>query len=272
MAQAPEQIQFLGENYQPSSAFTYQIHGRPAFTYAEIGLNGGKVLADGESMLWMDASLGIETECYGGCWASCIRECSGEACCMNNYVGTGKVTVGFELPGDMLSFGVTRGQGWLLTRAAFVAGSTNLKVSASFAGCATCCCTDEGAFLTSVTIDEEASEDNGMFLAGSYGMIERNDVPAGKKLYVSNGNFFAAHSDRELDVTMIGGLPNFCCGAGWKSIVFQFEGPCTVYTQSRNPMDLKRLQTAGAKAQAKQQQDNGGGPDGGDMGGDMGGE
>ena len=100
-------------------------------------------------------------------------------------------------------------------------------------------------------------------------MLEKHEVPGGKKMYVGNGNFFLAHSDRDLSVTMVGGCANLCCGAGWKSIVFEFEGPCTVYTQSRNPMDLKRLQTAGQQQAQKDQQEQG--QDGGD-GGDIGGE
>ena len=80
-----------------------------------------------------------------------------------------KLTVGFELPGDMLAFGVTPGNGWVLTREAFVAGTNNLEVSARWAGCCACCCGDEGLFLTKVNVKKG---DLGIFLAGGYGMIE----------------------------------------------------------------------------------------------------
>lgn len=264
-----ETVQLIGGEYNTDAPpLDFKIHGRPAFTYGDIQLNGNEVLADGTSMLWMDSSLEVSTECYGGCAASCMRTCSGESCCMNNYKGVGELTVGFEEPGDMLSFGVTRGHGWALTARAFVAGTTNLQVSAKFSGCAVCCCTDEGPFLTTIKIDDEAKEDQGVFLAGSYGFLEKHDVDQGKKLYVARGNFFAAHSDKELSIALVGGLMNFCCGALGRSIMLEFEGPCTVYTQSRNPMDLKRMQEAARRAQ--QQQNNGGGNGG--AGGDAGGE
>jgi len=42
----------------------------------------------------------------------------------------------------------------------------------------------------------------------------------------------------------------------WKSVILKFRGPCTVYTQSRNPQDLKRMQEF---AKNKQNQQEGGG-------------
>jgi len=248
MSQAPSDsnVQLLGGQLQKSNAdpwMFYQIGGRPAFSYGDIMVQPNqKILADGRSMLWMDGSLQVETECYGGCPSACARSCSGESCCMNNYSGAGNVTVGFDSPGDMLAFAVTPSFGWCLTKAAFIAGTNNLKVSSQFAGCAVCCCTDEGPFLTTVRIDPESNTQSGMFLAGSYGMIERHDVPDGKELYVARGNFFAGHIDKDLEIGLVGGLMNFCCGAGWRSVILKFKGPCTVYTQSRNPEDLRRMQ------------------------------
>lgn len=267
----PEVIQMIsGQPIDPNAPpLVYSIHGRPAFTYGDVILDGSrKVLADGKAMLWMDSHLQVGTECYGGCGASCMRSCSGESCCMNTYSGAGKVTVGFDDPGDMLAFGVTRGHGWMITQSAFVAGSENIKVSGKFSGCCVCCCTDEGVFMTTVEISEDSKEDNGIFLAGSYGMLERHELPEGKSMYVARGSFFAGHSDRPLNVTMVGGCCNFCCGASWRSIVFKFEGPCVVYTQSRNPQDLRRLQEIAKASKAggdeRGQDDNSGGGFGGD--------
>jgi len=235
--------QFQQDNSQP--LMSYQIGGRPAFSYGDIYLQQNhKILTDGNAMLWMDGSLQVETECYGGCGSACMRSCSGESCCMNNYTGVGKLTVGFETPGDMLAFAVTPSHAWALTKAAFVAGTSNLKVSSKFAGCIPCCFTDEGPFLTTVEIDPESQTQSGIFLAGSYGVLERNDVPEGKELYVGKGNFFAGHASKDLEVGLVGGFMNFCFGAGCKSIILKFKGPCTVYTQSRNPQDLRRLQEA----------------------------
>jgi uncharacterized protein (AIM24 family) len=257
MAQQDQNVQLLGGQLQKSNSdpwMFYQIGGRPAFSYGDIMVQPNqKILADGKSMLWMDGSLLVETECYGGCPAAFARSCSGESCCMNNYSGAGNVTVGFESPGDMLAFAVTKQFGWCLTKAAFVAGTNNLKVSCKFSGCGACLCTDQGPFLTTVTIDEESQTNSGIFLAGTYGMLERHDVPEGKEMYVAGGNFFAGHMNTDLDVGLVGGFMNFCCGAGWKSIVLKFRGPCTVYTTSRNPDDLRRMQEFAKNKQQQQE-------------------
>jgi len=247
-----EGYQTLGTGFQMQQPLLfYQIHGRPAFSYGDVYVQPNtRVIADGEAMLWVDGSLAIDTECYGGCFAACARTCSGEPCCFNMFSGSGKVSFGFDTPGDMLSFGVHEGNGWLLTSGAFIAGTDNLVVSSKFGGCLACCCADEGPFLTTVNVDKDAPNKNGVFLAGSYGMLERHDIPQGKVFYTRAGTFFATHSSGTLNVGQVGGLCNFCFGAGWKSIVLRFNGPCTVYTQSRNPRDLYRLQTA-----AQQQED-----------------
>jgi len=261
MAQIPQDFQpdrsyqVLGGQFQQEQPLMfYQIGGRPAFSYGDIYVQPNqKILADGKAMLWMDGSLQVDTECYGGCGSACMRSCSGESCCMNNFSGLGKLTVGFETPGDMLAFAVTPSHAWCLTKSAFVAGTNNLKVSSKFAGCLACCCTDEGPFLTTVEINPESNTQAGIFLAGSYGMLERHDVPEGKELYVGKGNFFAGHASKDLDVGLVGGCMNFCCGAGSKAIILKFRGPCTVYTQSRNPEDLRRLQEANARRQGQEQ-------------------
>lgn len=268
MAQIPQDFvpdksyQVLGGTVQQDQPLMfYQIGGRPAFSYGDIYVQPNqKILTDGRAMLWMDGSLQVETECYGGCFAACARSCSGESCCMNNYSGLGKVTVGFETPGDMLAFAVTPSHAWALTKAAFVAGTNNLKVSSKFSGCLPCLCTDEGAFLTTVEIDPESQTQSGIFLAGSYGMLERHDIPEGKEMYVAKGNFFAGHASKDLEVGLVGGFMNLCFGAGWKSVILKFRGPCTVYTQSRNPEDLRRLQEfARNKRQAEEAGKNQGG-------------
>lgn len=271
------QYQFLGSEFSlPQPMMVHQVHGRPAFSYGNVTVQPGQqIIADGKAMLWMDGALQMDTECYGGCGAACCRSCAGESFCMNKYSGgqmVADVAFGFKLPGDMLAFGLTPDFPWLLKATSFVAGTDNVVVSADFAGCGACCCTDMGIFVTHVSIDPEKGG-QGVFLAGSYGMLERHDVPGGKTFMVSGGNFFAAKADQSLDLALAGGCMNFCCAnfdpwecgtsLNFRAICFTFTGPCTVYTQSRNPMDLIRMQKA---AQEEAQQDQNG--EGADAGGD----
>lgn len=220
-------------------AFVYQIKGRPAFAYGDVWLQKDqRVIADSTAMLWVDGDIEIQTNMPGGICAAWMRTCSGEPCCFNTYVGTGtnqKVTFGFELPGDLMAFGVSPGNGWCLTFDAFVAGTDNLIISSRFSGCCACYCGDEAPFITKATVK---TGDMGILLAGGYGMVERHDVPQGQTLLVSRGLFFAAREDSSFDMGLVGGLMNLCCtGSG---IVFKFHGPCAVYTQSKNPVQLYR--------------------------------
>jgi len=42
----------------------------------------------------------------------------------------------------------------------------------------------------------------------------------------------------------------------WNQLL-KFRGPCTVYTQSRNPQDLRRLQEYAARKQYEEDQNQG---------------
>jgi len=228
------------QDFSQEEQLTYLVKGRPAFAFVDIYLKQNqKVLANAGAMLWMDGGqVALETACHGGCWASCCRTCSGESCCQNTFLNVAagvlsKVTFGFHAPGDMLPFAVTPGNGWILTRKAFVVGSDNIVVDSRFAGCAACYCSGEGAFLTKVSVQPEALLKKGMFFAGSYGSLERHEVPAGKSFFLETGLFFAAHESTPINIGLAGGLITCCYGQ--QGFVMQFYGPCVIYTKSRNP-------------------------------------
>jgi len=207
------------------------VSGRPMFANVDIDLQPGQtVVADGKTLLWMDGGMKMETGCHGGCCDACGRSCSGESCCMNLYTGGSKIGFGFTLPGDMVSFGVTPGNGWILSQGAFIAGTANLSISGKFMGCCTAAA-GEGLFLTHVTSADK--KQNGMFFAGGFGSIVRHDVPRGQVLFVDNGLFFAAHETTSITIGLIGGCRATCCSG--EGLVMKFYGPCCVFTQSRDP-------------------------------------
>jgi len=211
------------------------VSGRPMFANVDIDLaSGQRVVADGKTLLWMDGTMQMETDCHGGCINACGRSCAGESCCMNTYWGGSKIGFGFTLPGDMMSFGVTPGNGWILSQGAFIAGSKHLQVKGKFTGCCTAAA-GEGWFMTHVTVDE--SKQNGMFFAGGYGSIVRHDVAPGQVLFVDNGLFFAAHEKTRIQIGLIGGCRATCCSG--EGLVMKFWGPCCIFTQSRDPSIFK---------------------------------
>lgn len=224
-----------------NNLFIYQLKGKPAFAYADIHLQPNqRIVSDGNSLLWMDEKIDEpDTTCWGGPVQSCARTLAGEKCCFNTYTNKDqqrrKISFSFNDPGDMLSFGVSPGNGWILTRGAFVAGTDNLDVTGRCIGCCACLLNDfvgEGAILTRVRL-REGEQGPAVFLAGSFGQLVRHDVPQGQVLMVSKGLFFAAHETTRFSISLVGGCKNLCCtGSG---VVMQFFGPCVIYTQSRNP-------------------------------------
>jgi len=215
------------------------VSGRPMFASVDVQLESKqKVVADAGSLLWMDGNIQMETNIFGGCCSGIGRECAGESCCLNTYSapdgGSGKVGLGFTLPGDMMSFGVTPGGGWILSRGAFVAGTPNIKISAKFIGCCACLFSGEGPFLTHVS---SLNTSNGMFFAGGFGSIVRHDIPPNQVFFVDNGLFFAAHEKTKIAITPLGGLKTCCCSG--EGLVMKFVGPCVIFTQSRDPSIFK---------------------------------
>jgi len=243
MQSVPGEVKYdstaMGEQRVVGQMLNAVVSGRPMFASVDVDLAGDKaVVSNGGSLLTMDTALTMETGCHGGCWQGIQRECAGESCCMNTYTGVGKVGFHYPLPGDLMSFGVTPGNGWILAKGAFISGSKELKVNARFAGLCACFFSGEGPFLTHVECDQGGAP--GMFFAGGFGSIIRHDVQPGTILLVDHGLFFAAHESTRLRVRMFGGLKTCCCSG--EGFVMRFQGPCTVFTQSRDPTMLRRAE------------------------------
>jgi len=214
--------------------------GKPMFASVDVYLDESrpKVVADAGSLLWMDSGIEMQTGIVGSCCDGYWRSLAGESCCQNTYTGTGKVGLGFVLPGDMVHFLVTKGKdnGWMLSPGAFICGSPNTQVTAKWGGC----CAgqmEDAAFLTVVRV-KEGEEGPGSFFAGGYGGINRHIIEAGNSLIIDNGLFFATSSKGRLRVTWFGSSLTSCAFGG-EQLGMIFQGPAVVYTQNRDPSIFK---------------------------------
>jgi len=219
--------------------FSATVAHRPSFAHTEVHLEsaGQQVLANAGSMLWMDSKMRLETGCHNGMCVAWCRTCAKESFCLNTFSGPGDVAFGFDLPGDILPFATTPTEGWIVTSGSFVCGTTNLRISAQFAGCLAACCSGEGAFLTHIRAEE--GKGNALFFAGNYGQIQRHEVPQGKTMVVNNGLFFAASDKTNISIGLPGGCKSLLCSG--EGIVMRFTGPCVVYTQNRDPITMMKL-------------------------------
>jgi len=209
--------------------------GGDMFGSVDIYLQAGEeVVCDYGSLLWMDSEANMMTSLYGDCMSACGRSCAGESMCMNTYThpNGGIIGVGMVLPGDIISCYVAKDLGWCLSKGAFVAGSTNLRISGRFAGCCASQLSGEGAFLTKVTLIE-GEEGPGIFWAGSYGAIDRHVVQGGQCLEMDNGMFFAGPQTVKLGIKWVGGVKSACFSG--EGLVMSVWGPTVLYTQNRDP-------------------------------------
>lgn len=214
-----------------------QVMHRPSFAHVQIDLKENEcVIADGGAMLWMDGNVKMYTDCHHGICAGFWRTCSSESCCNNKFTGPGQVAFGFDLPGDILPFAVSAQKGWLFSGGAYICSTPNVQISSRFSGCGVCCCGNEGMFLTHAS---SSDGNTGLIWAGDYGAIQRHDVPPGRTFIVDAGLFFACTEDVQISIGLAGGCYTCCCGG--EGFVMKFRGPCSVYTQNRDPAEIMKL-------------------------------
>jgi len=213
----------------------HAIEHRPSFAHSNIALGAEqKLIATAGTMQVMDSDIKIETSCVDGAGVGLKRGCAGQYLCMNTYTGPGNVTLAFDLPGDMLPFGVTPEKGWVLAAEAFIAGTPNLEVAGKFPGAGVCLCggvTGNWICLTHV----RAKEGKGMFFVGSYGQVQRIEVAKDQTLFIHRGMFLAASEDITIGVAIPGpgDLKVCCCSGEW--LVLKVTGPGIIYVRNRDP-------------------------------------
>jgi uncharacterized protein (TIGR00266 family) len=206
----------------------YEILGGEMFSTVTIDLKANEqVLAEAGSMAYMDGKVDMNTSTGGGVWKGLKRSFSGESFWQNTFTGPGKVTLANSLPGDSEAFKINPNEGWILTRDAYLGGTTNIEVSSKWGGFKTMF-TSEGALLTHV----KSTAGDGLFFAGCYGAIKKHEIAEGEEFTVDNGLFFATPEKTNFKMSKMGGWKSFFLGG--EGIILRFFGPCIVYTQSRS--------------------------------------
>lgn len=139
----------------------------------------------------------------------------------------GWVDLAARLPGDVMTFDVLPGQGLVLTRGSWLAAEPSVDLDTKWGGLGNLV-GGEGGFTVHAT-------GTGTVLASCYGAVDRHDLPDGGGFTVDSGHV-VAYEDRVQPrirrAANRGFLSSMKSGEGF---VFDFMGPGTVWTQSRNP-------------------------------------
>lgn len=206
----------------------HEIAYRPTFAQLEVELGQGEsVMAESGAMLSHTEGIDIETGTGGGLVESVKRSVfGGESFFLNRFVARAPGTVTFapRLPGDVLERDLGA-EPLLVQSSSFLAGSPDVDLDTAFGGVRTFFA-GEGLFLLRLTGPGRA------FLS-SFDAIDRVDLRAGERFAVDTGHVVAFESSVPYSVRRVGGLASTLLSG--EGLVVEFEGPGTVWTQSRSP-------------------------------------
>ena len=244
------------------SDYSYRILDRPAFAQLEVSLRPGeRIVSNGGALSYVREGVALgKLNKSGTVWDMFKRIFAEQALFFDSYDGLpghddAARTVAFasHYPGDMMLVRLRVGQRMFASRDAFLAGSPNVKVTGKYNlrglfafG------QDEGFMLPEIVCEAPDPKDGGSpmgcaFIA-AYGSFQKHELGAGQTMLVNNGLFLACQRDvgasgPPYTVVQLG--RSFLSTVfGGEGLGMRFEGPCTLYTQSRSFDDLVGLVAA----------------------------
>ena len=214
------------------SFLKYEITGAPAFAVVRITLDnpGQLVRAEGGAMVYMDGHVNMETKSAGGVMRGLKRKFSGESMFQNFFSISdgsppGMIAFAHGAPGDIVHLHLAQGEEWVLSRDAYICGTTSVSVTSKFGGFKGVL-GGEGLMLTKIM-----AEADGDVWIGGYGYVERHELEPGQEFVVDNGVMMAYQAGIQHKVSKVGGRKSFMLGG--EGIVIRYTGPGVVYTQNR---------------------------------------
>lgn len=207
------------------------IHGRPAFGYAQIDLEPGEtIITEAGAMATMSSKIDLEAKLNGGLIKALLRKFLGnETLFLNTFTNKGNVpaqiTITQPTPGDLIVRDL-KGETIFLQPSAFVACESGVKQGLAFAGLVSFIAR-EGLFKVKVS-------GTGKVLFGAYGNIQEKEVKG--ELIVDTGHLVAYEPQMKLKLQMAGGLiSSLTSGEG---LVTRVEGNGKIWIQTRSLQGL----------------------------------
>ena len=206
----------------------------PAYGVARLSLVGGEqVRAEGGAMMAMSAGVELSAKAEGGVMKSLKRAAlGGESFFISTYTAPeqgGFVDVAARLPGDMTSYGVGSDQALFVSKGSWIASEATVEINTQWGGFKNMFGSEGGFILR--------AEGQGQIVFACYGALEVWTLEAGQHFTVDTGHMVAYEESVQMNLRRAtGGLvQSFKSGEG---LVFDFEGPGKVWTQTRNPNEL----------------------------------
>ncbi|PKA15372.1 TIGR00266 family protein [Leptospira haakeii] len=203
----------------------FEILAKPDFPLIKLQMNSGEsIRAESGAMVAMSPEIKMETKAQGGIFASAKRALfSGESFFQNTFTaeGSGELFLTSATQGD-LEHRTLQNEELILSRGAYVAGSTGLVIDSKWGGF-------KGFFAGEGLFFLKVSGAGDLFFS-SFGAIHTVDVDG--MYIVDTGHIVGFEPSLEYHLDKVGGLKSlFLSGEG---IVAKFSGRGKLYLQTRN--------------------------------------
>ena len=180
------------------------------------------------AMSWMSPNMEMTTNSGGGIKKALGRFFAGDSVFMNEYsprVGQGMIAFGAALPGRIIPYEVTPGNGIIIQKSGFLAMEKGLDLSVFFQKIF-----GAGLFGGEGFVLEKVTGDGIVFIEVD-GYCKEYDLAAGQSIIVDSGYLAAMSESCSMDIQSVSGLKNVLFGGeGLFNTVI--TGPGKVYVQS----------------------------------------
>ena len=212
-----------------------EVRHNPSFAIVRVFLEPGETAqAEAGAMAMHSLGIDVQAQMKGGLMKSLSRSMlGGESMFITTYTAhpqaAGWVDVAARLPGDAVSLDVTPQHGKVLTRGSWLAASAGVTLDTKWGGFGNLF-GGEGGFTVH-------AGGQGEVIAACYGALDRHELPPGGGFTVDSGHVVAYDDGMQPTLRRVGRglMTGMTSGEG---LVFDFQGPGTVWTQSRNPNEF----------------------------------
>jgi uncharacterized protein (TIGR00266 family) len=181
----------------------------------------------------MSSGVELSAKAEGGVMKSLKRAAlGGESFFVSTYTAPaqgGFVDVAARLPGDISTYTVGSGQALFISKGSWIANEQTVQVNTKWGGFKNMF-GSEGGFVI-------RAEGQGQVVFACYGALEVWSLEVGQSMTLDTGHMVAYEESVQMSIRKASGglVQTFKSGEG---LVFEFQGPGRVWTQTRNPNEL----------------------------------
>jgi uncharacterized protein (TIGR00266 family) len=207
----------------------------PAYGVARLTLGPNEpVRVEGGAMMAMSGGVTLQAKAEGGIMKSLKRAAlGGESFFVSTYTAPssgGFVDVAPRLPGDITTYDIAPGRALFIQKGSWLANETTVNIETQWGGFKNMF-GSEGGFII-------RGEGQGTVVFACYGALEMWNLEPGQGITVDTGHMVAYEDTVQMTIRKASGgglVQSFKSGEG---LVFDFQGPGRVWTQTRNPNEL----------------------------------